>query len=36
MNFHQLEIKTEEIMQNRQKHVEKRKKLYTPQNFTIN
>jgi len=36
MNFHQLEIKTEEIMQNRQKDVDKPKKLYTPQKFTTN
>jgi len=36
MNFHQLGIKTEEIMLNRQKDVEKTKKLYTPQIVTIN
>jgi len=33
MNCHQLDIKTEEIMQNRQKEVEKRKNLHTPQNL---
>jgi len=35
MNFHQLDIKTKEIMQNRQKEVEKTKNLCTPQKFTI-